>query len=115
MTEPTPSTPSTPSRSAGPTVTVTDNPGASRYEARLGDQLAGFAAYRLSERNDVIVFTHTEVDPAHGGAGIGSALARGALDDVSARGERKVVPLCPFIASWIERHSDYAALVRDGD
>lgn len=95
-------------------VIVTDNPVASRYEARVGDELAGYAAYRLSG-SDVIVFTHTEVDPAYGGTGIGSALARGALDDVQDRGEREVIPLCPFTASWIERHPDYAALVRDGD
>lgn len=96
------------------TVTVTDNPRASRYEARVDGEVAGFAAYRRSG-SDVIVFTHTEVDPAFGGTGIGSALARGALDDVAARGERDVVPRCPFIASWIERHPDYAALVREGD
>lgn len=96
-----------------PVVTVTDNPAASRYEARVGDEVAGFAAYRL--REGVIVFTHTEVDPAHEGTGVGSVLARGALDDVRERGGREVVPLCPFIASWIERHPDYAALVRDGD
>lgn len=99
---------------SSPPVIVTDNPGASRYEARVDGEVAGFAAYRLSG-SDVIVFTHTEVDPAFGGTGIGSVLARGALDDVQARGEREVVPLCPFIASWIERHPDYAALVRDGD
>lgn len=97
-----------------PTVTVADNPEARRYEARVGGVVAGFAAYRLSGK-DVIVFTHTEVDPAYEGMGVGSVLARGALDDVQARGEREVVPLCPFIAAWIERHPNYAALVRDSD
>ncbi|GAA1880461.1 GNAT family N-acetyltransferase [Lapillicoccus jejuensis] len=90
-------------------VTVQDDPAQSRYDALLGGGLAGFAAYRLQP--DAVVFTHTEVDPAFEGQGIGGALARGALDDVRARG-LAVVPLCPFIRAWIERHPDYADLVR---
>jgi len=91
-------------------VDVSDNAGDRRYEARVDGSLAGFAAYRLRGA-DVIVFTHTEVDPAHEGQGIGGALARGALDDVRARGERRVVALCPFIAAWLARHPDYQDLV----
>ena len=65
-------------------VVVTNNPDLLRYEARLGDELAGFAAYRLEEGR--ITFTHTEVGEAFGGKGVGSSLARGALDDVRATG-----------------------------
>ena len=90
-------------------VVVTNNPGESRYKAHLAGALAGFAAYRLS--GGVIVFTHTEVDDAYEGKGVGSALAKGALDDVRAMGERTVVPLCPFIKGWIARHDDYRSLV----
>jgi uncharacterized protein len=91
-------------------VDVTDNPQEHRYDAKVEGTLAGFAAYRL-RGEDVIVFTHTEVDPAHEGQGIGAALARGALDDVRARGERQVVALCPFIAAWVRRHPDYQDLL----
>jgi len=56
------------------------------------------------------VFTHTEIDPEFEGKGLGSQLARGALDAVRAEGSR-VVPLCPFMAGYIERHPDYQALV----
>lgn len=91
-------------------VTVTNNPDASRYEAHIGTELAGFADYRLTER--LIVFTHTEVDPAFEGKGVGGALARGALDGVRGAGEREVVAKCPFIASWIEKHPDYQDLLR---
>lgn len=90
-------------------VQVTDNPDASRYEAHLDGQLAGIAAYRL--REGAIVFTHTEVKDAFEGKGVGSALARGALDDVRTKGERQVVPLCRFIKGWIDKHPDYADLV----
>jgi predicted GNAT family acetyltransferase len=89
-------------------VRVHDAPGAERYEAHLGDTLAGFAEYR--RRDGRTVFTHTEVDDAFEGRGVGGALARAALDDVRTRGER-AVPMCPFIAAWIDKHPDYADLV----
>ena len=90
-------------------VQVTDNPGESRFEARVGDELAGFAAYETAE--DLIMFTHTEVFDAFEGQGVGSALARGALDAVRADGSRKVLPRCPFIRGWIDKHPDYQDLV----
>ena len=36
-----------------------------------------------------------------------------ALDAVRADGELKVVPLCPFIKKWIDKHPDYQDLVRE--
>ena len=91
------------------TVTVTDNPEEQRFEARVDGALAGFAEYRL--REGVIVFTHTEVDDAFEGQGVGSGLARGALDDVRRDGSREVVATCPFIKGWIGNHPDYVDLV----
>src|SRR5690606_17493780 len=54
--------------------------------------------------------THTVVETAAEGRGVGSALARTALDAARAEGLR-VVPQCPFIAAYIARHPDYADLV----
>lgn len=90
-------------------VDVVDNRERTRFEAKVGDEVAGFAEYQLTEK--LIIFTHTEVDPRREGEGIGSALARVALDTVRAEGKRQVLPLCPFIKGWIERHRDYADLV----
>ncbi|SNS03118.1 hypothetical protein SAMN06893096_101456 [Geodermatophilus pulveris] len=89
-------------------LTVIDVPEAGRYEAREGDRVLGLAAYR--RHGERVVFTHTEVDPAAGGRGVGGTLVRGALDDVRARGLR-AVPLCPFVRAWLDRHPDYADLV----
>jgi predicted GNAT family acetyltransferase len=88
--------------------TVRDNPEESRYEIRDGDRVLGLAAYQ--RRGDTTVFTHTEVDPDAGQDGLGSTLVRAALDDVRSRGG-SVVPQCPFVRGWIERHQDYADLV----
>jgi uncharacterized protein len=89
-------------------VTVTNVPEEHRYEARLGGDLAGFTVYR--ERPGLIAFMHTEVDPRFEGRGVGSALVNDALADASARG-LAVLPFCPFVNSYIQRHSELASLV----
>jgi uncharacterized protein len=91
-------------------VKVVNNAEASRYEAYVGVELAGFANYRI--RPDAIVFTHTEVDDAFEGKGVGSALVRGALDDVRAQGA-SIVPLCPFFAAFIRRHPEFRDLISE--
>ena len=82
---------------------VRNNPTANRYEVWADGELAGYARYVL--RPGRISFVHTEVDEAYGGHGLGGRLARAALDDARARG-LVVVPYCPFIAGYIERHLD---------
>ena len=90
-------------------VVVGDDTDRSRYEAHIGEELAGIAEYSLGE--GLVTFTHTEVQDAFEGRGVGSALARTALDEVRAAGELKVRPLCPFFRTWIERHPAYQDLV----
>lgn len=86
-------------------ITVQENPGRSRYDASTdAGVVAGFAEYQ--DRDGVRVFTHTEVDDAFEGQGVGSSLARGALDDARGR-DLKVRPECPFIRGWIEKHPEY--------
>src|SRR5688500_14636551 len=87
---------------------VVDNPEASRFEIRVDGALAGFADYR--EEGATLAFTHTLVEDAYEGQGVGSALARAALDAVRERGGH-VLPYCPFIRGWIAKHPDYLDLV----
>jgi predicted GNAT family acetyltransferase len=91
-------------------IEVHDVPDRTRYEVTVDGRLAGFAAYR--ETQGVRVFTHTEVDDDYEGRGVGSALARGALDEARAAG-RRIVALCPFIFAYISRHPEYADLIDD--
>jgi uncharacterized protein len=89
-------------------IVVRNNTAANQFEAEIDGQVA-LAAYGRME-SDTIVFTHTEVPDAFEGRGIGSKLARAALD--YARSEQlKVVPLCPFIASYIRRHKEDQDLI----
>jgi uncharacterized protein len=88
--------------------TVVNVPDASRYELRDGDRMIGEAAYR--RRNGRIAFIHTEVDEALEGRGLGSRLVETALEDARRDG-LEVVPLCPFVAAFIERHPEYEEVV----
>jgi len=90
-------------------IDVRDAVAEQRYEARQGETVVGVLLYELD--GDVVTFTHTEVEPQAEGTGVGSTLARRALDDARASG-RRVVPACPFVKAWIGRHREYADLVQ---
>lgn len=77
-----------------------------RFEMEAGSDLA-FLNYRESPGK--LTFIHTEVPKAMEGQGLGAALAKAGLDYARQSG-MKVVPQCPFIASYIKRHPDYAGL-----
>jgi predicted GNAT family acetyltransferase len=94
-------------------ISVVNNVAGHRYEAWLGEVLAGFSQYRLDD--DVITFIHTQVADAFEGKGVASTLIRAALDDVRAEGSRRVRPLCPFVRAFIQRHEDYQDLLPAGN
>lgn len=89
-------------------IEVHDVPAEKHFVALVDGARAGEAVYIRTP--DLIVFTHTEVDPAFEGKGVGSALARAALDQARAW-EVPVLPLCPFIKGFIERHREYVDIV----
>ena len=89
-------------------MTVRDNATELRYELLDGDTVIGLIRYRLEP--GAVALIHTEIEPAHEGQGLGSELVKGALDDLRGRGLR-LVPICPYVRSWLERHPEYADLV----
>lgn len=86
---------------------VRNNAAESRYELEV-DGFMALAAYHL--RGGAIVFTHTEVPDALEGQGVASRLIRGALADARAR-QLKVVPICSFVATYIDRHPEQQDLL----
>ncbi|QGF23749.1 GNAT family N-acetyltransferase [Raineyella fluvialis] len=93
-------------------VTVTRNDAEGRYEAHVGGELAAYSEFQLA--TNLIVFSHSETLPAFEGKGVASALARAALDEVRAEGDREVLAICPFINGWMHRHPDYLDLLYKG-
>lgn len=90
-------------------ITVTRNDELSRYEIRTDGTLAGFSEY--DRRPGMIRFTHTEVDPAFQGQGLAGKLAAEALADAAASGDT-IVPLCPYIAKYLQTHEVPGAEIR---
>jgi predicted GNAT family acetyltransferase len=82
-----------------------------RIETTVEDRLSKID-YQLDGGR--IYYYHTEVPPELGGRGIASSMAKFALDYAREQG-LGVVPLCPFVAVYIQRHPEYQALVVDAD
>jgi predicted GNAT family acetyltransferase len=89
-------------------VRVVDVPDRSRFEVRVGEELAGFAEYR--RRPGLIAFVHTLIDPRFEGRGLASRLVRTALAEARSDG-LAVLPFCPFVRGYIADHGDYLDLV----
>ena len=78
-----------------------------RYELAIDDELVGIAEYRLV--GEVVVFPHTEIEPARRGQGLGARLVQYALDDVRAS-KRRAKAECWYVAEFIAEHPEYADL-----
>lgn len=88
---------------------VSDIPDRSRFVLERDGEQIGKLLYR--REGGIITFTHTEVDPAIQERGLGSLLAKAALDAVAAEEGTRVIAQCPFIAAYIERHPQYQPLL----
>ena len=88
---------------------VVDNPRRSRYELRDEGHLVGFTEYEPADEG-VLVFPHTVITEPKRGAGYGSILVQGALDDVRRKGAT-IVARCPFVADFVGDHPEYADLL----
>jgi predicted GNAT family acetyltransferase len=86
---------------------VRDNPAQSRYEMPVDNDVA-FITYRRAA--GVVTMLHAAVPSRLSGRGVGTSLVRGALDLVRAE-DSKVVPLCSFVAAFIDRNVAYQDLL----
>ncbi|HEV2159644.1 GNAT family N-acetyltransferase [Bradyrhizobium sp.] len=87
---------------------VIDNKAHHRFELEVEGHLA---TEHYKREGNVITFVHTDVPKELGGKGVGSKLVQGALDQVRAAG-LELVPECPFVKAWIEKHPEYQDLVK---
>jgi uncharacterized protein len=89
---------------------IVNNKAHHRFELAVEGHIAA-TYYQIA--NGVITFVHTEVPPQLAGKGIGSKLIKGALDQVRSDG-LKVVAQCPFVKAYIDKHGEYADLLKSG-
>jgi predicted GNAT family acetyltransferase len=93
------------------TPTVVHEPEQSRFALHEDGQTAVLDYQRVGER---VVLPHTGVPREMEGRGIGSRLAKTALEWAREEGLR-VVPICPFIRSYLKRHPEYEDLLTRGE
>jgi len=87
-------------------IRIERNDAQQRFEAVVDNQRC-VLEYVLD--NDTVSMNHVRVPEAVGGRGIAGQITRHALDWARSNALR-VVPNCPYVARWIERHPEYADL-----
>jgi predicted GNAT family acetyltransferase len=83
---------------------VTHNEATGQFEIALGDEKAVLQYRRTQNR---ITLVHTEVPQASRGRGLGNQLIRAALDFAHFN-QLKVVPVCPFVKAYLQKHPEAA-------
>ncbi|WP_239986506.1 MULTISPECIES: GNAT family N-acetyltransferase [Arenibacter] len=87
-----------------------DNTEAKQYEYHIDGVIAKIE-YIMAK--DKIYLTHTEVPKELEGKGVASSLVKRVLEDVETKG-LTLIPMCPFVATYIKRHPDWKKLVLKG-
>jgi len=89
------------------TLAIRHEPDARRFTADVGGKTA-YITYRELDPQ-LLELDHTYVPHERRGGGIASQLTVRALEYAREHGFR-VVPSCPFVAAYIERHPEYREL-----
>lgn len=88
--------------------TVRDNKREQRFEMALGEGKTAFIRYAETGEG-MVELTHTEVPEEFEGKGIGSKLVRGTFE-ILREENLQMMPLCPFITAYLQRHPEYQSL-----
>ncbi|MCW2523975.1 MAG: acetyltransferase-like protein [Frankiales bacterium] len=91
------------------TVVVRRNPAEHRFEVWVDGEWAGMTEYQVAGRQ-LLALTHTKIEPRFGGQGLASALISATLNELRTE-QISVLPFCPFVKAFIEKHLDYLDLV----
>lgn len=87
---------------------IINNTASNRIEAKLDTEVIGLVDYELTEDN-VLIVPHTEVNTKYEGQGIAGAMTK-ALLDFAETNNYKVLPICPYTKTYIDRHPEYHKL-----
>lgn len=88
---------------------IINNASNSRIEAKLDAEVIGLIDYELSD-DKVMIVPHTEVNTKYEGQGIAGAMTKVLLDFAESSGY-KVLPICPYTKTYIDRHPEYHKLL----
>ena len=86
------------------------NEAESQFEFQIGDQTA---LIEFAIEGDKIYLTHTEVPESLSGKGVGSELVKQTLQHIKKQ-NLTVMPLCSFVAKYIDNHPEWHSLLSEG-
>lgn len=84
-------------------VSVEHDPTARRFAADVGAEAPAVLTYEVRP-DGALDLQHTIVPPEARGRGVADALVRAAVAHARTNGVR-LVPTCPYVAAWAERHA----------
>ncbi|MFT4033710.1 MAG: GNAT family N-acetyltransferase [Siphonobacter sp.] len=89
-------------------ISLTNNQHLNQFEMEIEDQIALIAYHTI--HSDTLALDHTEVPEQLQGKGIASALVEKTFHYLEEH-NMKMLPYCPFIRTYLQRHPDWYRLV----
>lgn len=89
---------------------LTDEKDASRYTLTRDGVLVSVLDYR--DDGHTVALTRAFTIPTFRGHGHAARVVAGAVADLEQRGDRKVDPVCWYVAEWFAEHPEHAKLLR---
>lgn len=87
-----------------------DNQEAKQYQYHIDSYIPNI---EYQKKGNDIALLHTNMPKDLRNQGIGTQLVHDTLEDISQK-NMKVVPLCGFVASYINKNPQYKHLVKEG-
>lgn len=91
---------------------LTNETDAARYTLTRDGELVSVLDY--SDDGRTMALTRAFTIPTHRGHGHAARVVQGAVEDIAARGDRKVRPVCWYVAEWFDEHPEHAGLLKRG-
>ncbi|MFT3797260.1 GNAT family N-acetyltransferase [Microbacterium sp.] len=82
---------------------------ASRYTLHRGDDLVSILDYRDDGRT--VAMTRAYTVPVFRGRGYAAEIVARAVAELEQRGDRRVRPICWYVADWFTAHPEHAELL----
>lgn len=91
------------------TIVCAHEPEHSRYTLKVDGELACILDVKPSEQ--ALSMTRTFTVPSFRGQGLAGQLVEWAVNDIEATDQRRIVPMCWYVADWFNAHPDRRGLL----
>ncbi|WP_313356153.1 GNAT family N-acetyltransferase [Microbacterium sp.] len=87
-----------------------DDRDAERWTLTRDGELLSVLDYR--DDGATVAMTRAYTIPRHRGHGYAARVVAGAVAEIEARGDRRIDPVCWYVADWFDAHPDRRHLLR---